>query len=364
VLSLRLSGIATVGVVGLLLTSCVPEEQVAIGIDSLTVATLGDVTEPQQAFLDRLDELSEGAIRVDMQENWTPSGGSGGSNEEALTAAVASGEIDIAWVTVRSLSAIGVTGIDSLEAPLLIQTPEQQREVATGLAGEIVMRQLKDTDIEGLSIFPGPLQYLVANDAPILDVADWAGKTVQFAPGGNEQSVVAETITTLGGTPTSDGQDPIADLLSGSVQVATANPTDLVSGGATATGPFMTGTFPLFPVMEMVIINRDVLDRLSTRQHGFIEGAVERAQTLSMAEPDRATPVNEACAAGLFFGIASADQFTALQTAVQPIQDALAADPKEAKLLEAIQDAVKRNTGSGALPVPSPCYWVAPAPPA
>ncbi len=361
-LSSRLSGLAAVGVLGLLLTSCVGEEQVVVGIDSLTVATLGDVTEPQQAFLDRLDELSEGAISVDMQDNWTPSGDDGGSREEALTAAVAAGEIDIAWVTVRSLSVIGVTGIDSLEAPMLIQTPEQQREVATGVAGEIVTRLLRETDVEALSIFPGPLQYLVANDAPILDVADWSGKTVQFTPGDNDQSVIAETITTLGGTPSADGQDPIADLVAGSVQVATANPADLVAGGATATGPFMTGSFPLFPVMEMVIINRDVLDRLSTRQHGFLEGAVERARDLSMAEPDLAAPVTEACAAGLFFGSATADQIAALHNAVAPVWDALSKDSEEARLFEAVSDAVKRNAGSGALPVPAACIWVPPPP--
>lgn len=361
-LSSRLSGVAAVGILGLLLTSCVGEQQTVIGVDSLTVATLGDTTEAQQAFLDRLDELTEGSINVDMQENWTPSGDAGGSLEEALTKAVAAGDVDIAWVTVRSLHVIGVTGIDSLEAPLLIQTPEQQREVATGVAGELVTRQLKTTDVEGLSIFPGQLQYLVSSGAPILDVSDWAGKTVEYTPGDNDESVIAQTITTLGGTPSADGSDPVADVVSGSVQVATANPSDLLAGGATATGPFLTGSFPLFPVMEMVIINRDVLDRMSTRQHGFIEGAVERAQDLSMAEPDLATPIAEACTAGLFFGAATADQVAALQNAVQPIYDALAKDKKEAKLLEAIQDAVKRNIGTGALPVPAACIWVAPPP--
>ncbi|MEO5922043.1 MAG: hypothetical protein ABIQ01_12965 [Pseudolysinimonas sp.] len=361
-LSSRLSGIATVGILGLLLTSCVGEQQVTVGIDSLTVATLGDITEPQQAFLDRLDELSEGSINVDVQENWTPSGDAGGSVEEALTSAVAAGDVDIAWVTVRSLTAVGVKGIDSLEAPLLIQTAEQQREVATGLAGEIVTRQLKNTKVEGLSIFPGPMQYLVASGAPVLDVADWSGKTFEYTPGDNADSVVAQTITALGATPSADGGDPIGDLVSGSVQVATANPADLVGGGATATGPFMTGTFPLFPVMEMVIINRSTLNRLSTRQHGFLEGAVERAQDLSMGEPDVATPVAEACAAGILFGAATADQQSALLNAVQPIYDALAKDKNEVKLLEAIQDAVKRNSGSGALPVPAACVWVAPPP--
>jgi TRAP-type C4-dicarboxylate transport system substrate-binding protein len=362
VLSTRLSGVAAVGILGLLVTSCVSQEQTVVGVDDLTVATLGDTTEAQQAFLDRLDELSEGSINVDMQDNWTPSGDAGGSREEALTQAVADGEIDIAWVTVRSLHAIGVEGIDALEAPLLIQTPEQQREVATGVAGEIVTRQLKNTEVEGLSIFPGPLQYLVSSGAPILDVSDWAGKTVEYTPGDNDESVVAQTITTLGATPTADGSDPVGDVVSGSVQVATANPSDLLAGGATATGPFLTGSFPLFPVMEMVIINRDVLDRMSTRQHGFIEGAVERAQDIAMTDPDLATPVAEACTAGLFFGVATADQVAALQNAVKPIIEALAADKKEAKLLEAIKEAVKRNSGTGALPIPAACIWVAPPP--
>ena len=123
----------------------------------------------------------------------------------------------------------------------------------------------------------------------------------------------------------------------------------------------MTGNFPLFPVMEMVIINRDVLDRLSTRQHGFIEGAVERAQDLSMAEPDLRDPGQRGLRRRPVLRDRDAPtRSTALQAAVQPIYDALAADPKEAKLFEAIQEAVKRNAGSGALPVPAACIWVAP----
>lgn len=361
-ISTRLPALAALGAAALLLTSCAGEQQQAVGIDSLTVATLGDITVPQQAFLDRLDELSEGSISVDIQDNWSPSGDAGSSPEEALTLAVATGEVDIAWVTVRSLTAVGVTAIDALETPLLIQTPEQQREIATGLAGEIVTKQLRTTPIEGLSMFPGPMQFLVANDAPLLGVADWASKTFEYSPGDNDKSVVAQTITTLGATPTADGTDPIADLVAGSVQAATAGLADLVPGGATATGPFMTATFPLFPIMEMVVINRDVLDNLSTRQNGFIEAAVERAQDLSMAEPDVATPIAEACAAGILFGIASPDQVAALQDAVKPIYAALEGDKGEAKLYEAVQDAVKRNSGGGALPIPSTCYWVPPAP--
>jgi TRAP-type C4-dicarboxylate transport system substrate-binding protein len=359
-MSSRLPVAATVGVAALLLTSCAGEQQQVIGVDSLTIATLAAVTPEQQAFLDRLDELSEGSISLDMQENWQPSGGSEAA-EDALAQAVVDGDVDVAWVTLRSLRAIGLTGADAVEAPLLIQTPAQQREVATGVAGEIIQRQLKDLGVEGLGMLPGPEQFPVASGAPLLAVADWAGKTVEYAPTENKDSVAALTITTFGATPSAGGSTPVADVLSGTVQAATANPADMVAGGATATGPFLTTNVPLWPRMSVIIIGSDVLSRLSTRQHGFIEGAVERAQDLAMAEPDITTPVTEACAAGIRFGNVTADQLTALQTAVQPIYDALAKDKKEAKLFEAIQDAVTRTVGSGAIPVPAACRWVPPA---
>ncbi len=99
----------------------------------------------------------------------------------------------------------------------------------------------------------------VASGAPLLDVADWAGKTVEYAPGSNEDSVAALTIQTLGGTPSADGTSPVADLVAGSVQVATASPADLVAGGATEAGPFLTSNVPLWPKMSAIVINRDVL---------------------------------------------------------------------------------------------------------
>ncbi|HEX7834442.1 MAG TPA: hypothetical protein VF479_03110, partial [Pseudolysinimonas sp.] len=274
--------------------------------------------------------------------------------------AVHDGDVDIAWVTVRSLRAIGLTGADSLEAPLLIQTHAQQREVATGLAGEIITREVKKLGVEALVMLPGPEQYPVASGAPLLDIADWVGKTVEYAPTESADSVAALGISAFGATPSTGGTTPVADVVSGAVPVATANPVDLVAGGATKEGPFLTANLPLWPRMSMVIINSDVLDRFSTRQHGFLEGAIERAQDLDMADPDQVTPVAEACDAGILFGVASADQLAAYRTAVQPIYDSLSTDKKEGTLFKAIQDAVSRSIGTGSFPVPKGCKWKAP----
>jgi TRAP-type C4-dicarboxylate transport system substrate-binding protein len=356
----RLPAISAAAVAALLLTSCAGQPQQAVGIDSLTVATLGSVTPAQQAFIDRLRELSEGSISVDLQENWQPSGDAE-SDEEGLTAAVAAGDVDVAWVTMRSLTAIGITGVDALEAPLLIQTHAQQREVATGVAGEMMMRQLRDTDIEGLAMLPGPEQFPMASGAPLLDIADWAGKTIEYGPVDNPDSVAALTISTFCATPSADGSTPVPDVVSGGVQAATANPADLVAGGATAEGPFLTANLPLWPQMSAIVINRDVFERLSTRQNGFIEAAVERAQDLAMTPPDVTTPVAEACTAGVRFGIASADQVAAYMAAVEPIYAQLKADKEEGKIFEAIEEAVTRTVGVGAFPVAKACRWAAPA---
>jgi TRAP-type C4-dicarboxylate transport system substrate-binding protein len=148
--------------------------------------------------------------------------------------------------------------------------------------------------------------------------------------------------------------------VAGSVQAATANPADLVAGGATKDGPFLTANLPLWPQMSAIVINRDVLERLSTRQHGFVEGAVERAQDLAMTAPDVSATLTEACEAGVLFATATTEQVAALTAAVQPIYDKLAKDKEEGKLFEAIQDAVTRTVGSGAFSVGKACRWVAP----
>lgn len=326
----------------------------------MSVAVLGTVTPDQQAFVDRLAELSEGSITVDLQENWQPSGGSA-NVEEALALAVEAGEVDVAWVTMRSVSAIGITGADALEAPLLIQTHAQQREVATGVVGEMIMRQFKETNVAALAMLPGPEQFPLASGAAILDVSDWAGKTVEYASGDNPDSIAALTIQAFGATPSADGSAPVADVLAGTVQAAIANPADLVAGGATKAGPFLTANLPLWPKMSAIVINRDVYERLSTRQNGFIDGSVVRAQDLAMAAPDLTTPVSEACAAGVRFGVATSDQVSAYQATIQPIYDKLSKDEQEGKIFAAIQDAIVRTVGNGSFPVAKACRWTAPA---
>jgi TRAP-type C4-dicarboxylate transport system substrate-binding protein len=356
VLSPRLSGIAALGALALVLSGCAGQEQTATGIDTLKLAILGTITPSQQAFIDRMNELSEGTVKLEVTENWQPSGGGSASPEDALTKAVLAGDVDIAWVTVRSLSSIGVKGIDALEAPLLVQTHDQQRSVALGVPGELITDSLRATGVAGLALLPGPTQYPISSGAPLVAAADWAGKTVQVS---SQNSAEAATVAALGGTA-ADGTGTVADVVGGSVQATTATPADLAPGGATATGPFLTSNVALWPRMSIVLINRDVKGQLTNRQNGFVDGAVVRAQDIAMAAPDVATDVAAACKAGTKFAIATVDQITALTEAVQPVYTALQADKADAKLLEAIQDVVKRHAGTGAFSVAKACRWVAP----
>jgi TRAP-type C4-dicarboxylate transport system substrate-binding protein len=355
VLSSRLSGIAALGVLAIVLSGCAGDDQTAVGVDELKIAMLGPISPSQQAFVDRMNELSEGTVKVKVTDNWKPSGG-GGSAEDALTKAVVAGDVDVAWVTVRSLTSIGVKGVDAIEAPLLVQTHDQQRAVALGVPGELITNALRDSGADGLALLPGPEQYPVASGAPLIAAADWAGKTLQVS---SQNSVEAATAQALGATA-GDSAGTVADLVGGSAQATTANPVDMAPGGAIATGPFMTSNVALWPRMSMVLINSDVHSRLSNRQSGFLDGSVVRSQDLAMAAPDTATAVTESCTAGAKYASATVDQITALTEAVQPVYTALLADPAEKKLLEAIQDVVKKNAGSGAFSVAKACRWVAP----
>ena len=355
-LSPRLSGIAALGVLALVLSGCASDQQSSVGVDRLTLATLGSITPSEQAFVDRMNELSEGTVTLKVTENWQPSGGSD-SPEDALAKAVLAGDVDIAWVTVRSLSSIGVKGIDAVEAPLLVQTHDQQRAVALGVPGELITTALKKTGVEGLALIPGPTRYPVAAGAPLLSVADWAGKTVQV---NTDNPLEAATVQALGATAGTDGSGGVADIVSGAVQAATVDVGTLAPDGATKAGPFMTSTTAMWPEMSIIVVNRDILNRLSSRQHGFLDGSVVRAQDIAMAAPDLVAPVTAACTAGTVFGIATADQITEMRETLQPVYDSLAKDPAEKKLLAAIQDVVKRNAGTGVLDVPKTCRFTPP----
>jgi len=359
VLSPRLSGVAALGAVALVLSGCVAEEQTVVGVDELHVALLGEISPAQQAFFDRMDELSEGSIVVDVQDNWQPSSGDD-SPEVALVKAVQAGDVDIAWVTVRSLTAVGATGIDALEAPLLVQTHDQQRSVALGVPGEIIRNSLRNTGVTGLAMLPGPVEYPVASGAPISDVTAWAGKTVAVGASGAGNATESATVQAFGGTPAGADGSVIADLVGGGAQAGVTTLDDLVAGGTTAGGPIMTANVPLWPRMSMVVINTDLLNRLSSRQNGFLDGSVVRAQDGAMAAPDEATGVAAACAIGPVFSVATADQLAAFQTAAKPVYAALEKDAAEARLLEAIQDEVKQNAGIGSIPGASACLYVAP----
>lgn len=355
-LSSRLSGVAALGAVALLLSGCVGEEQVAVGVDELHIGVLGAVTPAQQAFLDRMDELSEGSIVVDVQEEWPASGGD--SAEVSLAKAVLAGDVDIAWVPVRALTAVGAKGIDALQAPLLVQTHDQQRAVALGVPGEIIRNSLRNTGVTGLALLPGQTQYPVAA-GPLADLSQWAGTTIAVGAAGASNATESATVEAFGGTATIAGDDPVADVASGSVAAAAGDLDDLVAN-ASADGPIMTGNVPLWPEMSMVLANSSLLDRLSSRQHGFLDGAVVRAQDEAMAAPDELTGLNAVCAIAPSFTYATRDQLAAFQDAAKPVYAALEKDAAESRLLKAIQEVVKQHAGTGILGVSSSCVWVAP----
>jgi TRAP-type C4-dicarboxylate transport system substrate-binding protein len=357
--SSRLSAIAVLGAAAIVLSGCAGEQTASVGVNELHMATLGAVTPSEQAFIDRMNQLSEGSVTLSVTDNWAASGGSDPA-EVALTKAVFAGDVDIAWVTIRSLSAAGITGVDSLDAPLLVQSHDQQRAIANGVPGELITNRLRNSDAAALALLPGPTEYPVASDAPLLSAADWAGKTVQAGLPGVKGSSEAAGVQAFGATASSDGSGGVADVVSGAVQAATASPIDLLSAGATGDGPYLTANVALWPRMSVVLINRKVLDQLSNRQHGFVDGAVVRAQDVAMATPDLGEQLNAACDAGIRFGLAGGADVAALKAAAQPVYDALAADPVEAPLLEAIQEAVKKNVGTGAFAVSKGCRWKAP----
>ena len=61
--------------------------------------------------------------------------------------------------------------------------------VALGVPGEIIRNALRNTGVTGLALLPGPEEYPIASGEPVLDLAQWSGKTVAVGTAGASNSL-------------------------------------------------------------------------------------------------------------------------------------------------------------------------------
>jgi TRAP-type C4-dicarboxylate transport system substrate-binding protein len=264
-----------------------------------------------------------------------------------VASATMAGETDLGMVPSRDWDSVGVTSLDVLEAPFLIDNDALALAVATSdIAGQ-AMAGLDAVGVKGLAMWPEDLRHLFTLDPSGADLS---------TPGGLADSdilVVAgqpghDLITQLGGRIYPEGEasgdltgDRTADARTGTLEGMV---TGLWGAGLPTQDVTVAGDLVVYSKYQMLVANAAVLDGLTRHQRELLDTIVAATREAALGHHfGEAELAAELCAHGatvIALGPAGVEAF---RTAAQPLTDQLAADPVTGPLMTDVA-ALKANT--------------------
>jgi TRAP-type transport system periplasmic protein len=309
-------------------------------------------------FTERVNALSHGEISV------KPVYGVGGyvmSAEQQVVKDVASGSFDLGFTGTSVFDTLGVTSLEALSAPMLIDSYRLENAVITSALPGRMMAGLGKLDVTGLAVWGDGMRRPIGVKHPILSLADWRG--IRF---GTYLSKTQEAaISALGATPGPGFAAARDDALSsGTLQGFDLNLVPYQRAGGEHLAPYVTANVNLWPRTLALFANPGRLARLSAAQRRLLDqAAADTAAHSTGLVQDETRIVSDMCQAGARFASASAADLAALRQRLAPVYARLEADPQTKAMIEQIT-ALKRSTPAGpALTVPAACAGRAPGQP-
>ncbi len=274
--------------------------------------------------------------------------------EPAIVRALINGELDAAWIPTRSLSDGGIPGFDALSAPMVLTNYEAEAAVIEPGTAQPFLDQLADTGLTGLTLASGGLRRPVSSTDPLLEAADWSGRSVTATA--DSQRTAFET---LGAVPIPVG----AASQVGFDGVATGAELDLGSyneAGLSLIAPYVTANVVLWPKVWLLAVNAERFEALSPGDQQLIREAATAANQASTQPRNEAGLALSLCDAGTRFATASPEQQAELEQAFAPAVERLAADPIDGPLLTVVQGVAAAHPDVEAVTVPQRCTGDAP----
>jgi TRAP-type C4-dicarboxylate transport system substrate-binding protein len=306
-------------------------------------------------FVDRVDELSEGDVRIAVLDRW---GRFASDAEQQVVRDVASGKVDVAWVGTRVFDTMGVGSFQALTSPMLVDSYALQDAVVRSGITRHMMRGLEHVDVVGLAVLADGLRKPIGVNRPLLGPKTWKGITFGTLRSGRQ----AEAIRALGATPAQVfGPERAHGITDDTIQGFEMNLWAYRANVMAHLAPYVTANVTLWPQMDVLVANPGRLAALTAEQRGWLQRAAGNAadRSATLADTDAQT-VRGACDAGARFAIASDADVAGLREAFAPVYADLGQDPETKRFIERIQ-ALKRSTPPGpGLDIPPSCTGTAP----
>jgi TRAP-type C4-dicarboxylate transport system substrate-binding protein len=284
-----------------------------------------------EVFIRSLRELSGNRIQVDVATEY---GGGRATGESDLVQAVADGEVDGGWPASRAFAAAGIPGLAALEAPLTVTSRAAQTDLVSGDAARLVAAAVDDHGIRDLGLLVGPPRRPFGVGVFPLSARDWKGLRFRSF----NSPVQTAALRALGATPVQAGADWLALARDGELDGVEMDVAQYFENGFGQQAGKVVSNVVLWPKMPVLVLNQAVWDGLTDQQRDWVQESADRAVQASV---DTEYPEDEIaaqlCARGARFRPADPGQVLAMRDAVQPVVDALAADPEEAPVLREVQ---------------------------
>jgi TRAP-type C4-dicarboxylate transport system substrate-binding protein len=300
-----------------------------------------------QAFIDALEQVSGGKIKVRVRTD--DDGNPDPAAETGLVKAIASGDLDGGWPTVRAFARAGIPGLQPVEAPMTITSYAAEKDLVTGPVAAKLLATLDGTGVVGLGLAVGPLRRPFAASKPLLGLPDWSGARFRTL----NSPVQEDTIRALGAVPVTASFGWVDMVHAGTLRGADFDLAQYSSNGLTTEAGNVTSNVVLWPKTFVLSLSRKRFDALTPHQRDWVREAAARAVRASAdAGYDENVLAQTLCAKGVQFYQAGAQQVAAMRTAVSPVIARLAADPIEGPLLRAVQEVAASHPQPD-VPVPT-----------
>jgi TRAP-type C4-dicarboxylate transport system substrate-binding protein len=324
------------------------------GIVTLRLATNDppEATASQEikGFAREVRRLSDGRLRIHV--GWSANGTGSRqprAGDQATAKKVIDGKYELALVPARAWDVFGVTSLQAIQTPFLVNSDALLDKVTSDPVAEKMLSGLDDVGVVGLALWPEALRHPVGFGHPLRSRSDFVGKGIRAI----RSKLTWEILRALGARPLEFVGNPMGPAIDRGQLSGAESEIGLVRQGNLARPGIVTANVTLFPRANTIVVNRAAFERLTNDQRKTLRKAA--AQTLRHVVASRPTDVEEArsaCDAGIPLVVASDADIRGLVRATRPVVARLERDDLTRKEIQRI--VALRGTVSGS-PAIAPC---------
>nr|WP_232523045.1 hypothetical protein [Nocardioides sp. MAH-18] len=293
----------------------------------LSLASPDAATEPNgpaiNQFVREVERRSGGTMRIEVAWDVTPEGVE--DWDQVIAEGVARGDYDLGLVPSRAWDVLGVTSLQALNTPFLIDSDEAMRAVVASDLRPDLLAGLEVAGVTGIDLWPSEMRRFFGLGAPLLSPAEFRGVDIR-----------SPTSRTVSGLLDALGANVVQTARGASGQRGLESSFAIAGVGAVATGNVVP-----FAKLETLVADDALRSRLQPGQwRVLVESAAATRREQLESFPTDEESARSFCRKGDEIVAATPGDVSAFEKVGQRVRSELERDPATARLIAAIEDVV------------------------